>query len=121
IPRFLETHYYAQGPIVWTREDGMIFDDIFLIDPTGGSAILSGYYDFNDFQPVNYMNISLDMDEFQFLNSTFDPTAPFYGTAYGSSKVVISGTNQNPVLTTETPIILSDFTEIGIPLLEETK
>lgn len=120
-PRFLETYYYAQGPITFTRERGLEFNDIFLVDPSGGTAILNGYYNFNDFQPIHFMDIKLDMEEFQFLNSGFDPTAPFYGTAYGTSTVTISGTNMNPVLASERPIVLSDFSEIGIPLMEETE
>lgn len=120
-PQFLDTYYYAQGEITFNRADGLNFKDIYLIDPSGGSAILSGYYDFNDFVPVDSMNISLEMDEFQFLNSSFDPSAAFFGTAYGSSTVTISGTNFDPVLRTEEPMRISDFSEISIPLLEETE
>ncbi|MEX0722671.1 MAG: hypothetical protein WD053_02270 [Gracilimonas sp.] len=119
-PLFLDTYYYAQGEISFTRDDGLTFKDIYLIDPSGGNAILSGYYDFNDFAPTDSMNISLEMDEFQFLNSSFDPTAAFFGSAYGSSTVTISGTNFDPVLRTEEPMYISDFSEISIPLLEET-
>lgn len=120
-PQFLDTYYYAQGGITFNREDGLNFNDIYLIDPSGGNAILSGYYDFNDFVPTDSMNIRLEMDEFQFLNSSFDPTAAFFGTAYGSSTVTISGTNFDPVLRTEEPMRISDFSEISIPLLEETE
>ncbi|MEX0722027.1 MAG: hypothetical protein WD059_15225 [Balneolaceae bacterium] len=120
-PRFLDTYYYAQGGITFTRDEGLVFNDIYLIDPSGGNAILSGFFDFNDFQPLSYVGIKLEMDEFQFLNSSFEASAPFYGNAYGTSTVTITGTNLNPVLSSESPIILSDFSEIGIPLLEETE
>lgn len=120
-PQFLDTYYYAQGHVRFTRQDGFIFNEIFLIDPSGGTAILDGYYNLNDFAQVQNMHIKLKMDEFQFLNSSFDPTAAFYGTAYGSSSVTISGTNKNPVLSTDQPITVTDFSEISIPLLEETE
>ncbi|MEX0608984.1 MAG: hypothetical protein WD016_05105 [Balneolaceae bacterium] len=120
-PRFLDTYYYAQGGITFTRDRGLEFEDIYLIDPSGGNAILSGFFDFNDFQPLNYVGIKLEMNEFQFLNSSFEASAPFYGNAYGTSTITITGTNLDPVLTSETPIIMSDFSEIGIPLLEETE
>ncbi|MEQ8523088.1 hypothetical protein [Gracilimonas sp.] len=120
-PEFLDTYYYAQGNLTFTRNDGFTFNDIYFIDPSGGSAILSGYYDLNDFGPSDSLRISLEMDEFQFLNSTFDPTVAFFGQAYGSSTVTISGTNMNPVLRTEQPIVISDFSQISIPLLEETE
>ena len=120
-PEFLDTYYYAQGNLTFTRHDGFTFNDIYFIDPSGGNAILSGYYDLNDFGPSDSLRISLDMDEFQFLNSSFDPTVAFFGQAYGSSTVTISGTNLNPVLRTEEPIVISDFSQISIPLLEETE
>ncbi|MEX0843763.1 MAG: hypothetical protein WD022_00705 [Balneolaceae bacterium] len=120
-PLFLDTYYYAQGEIRFTRHNGFIFKDVYLIDPSGGNAILSGYYDLNNFANNDSMYISLDMDEFQFLNSSFDPTAAFFGKTYGSGTVIISGTNLAPVLRTEIPITISDFSEISIPLLEETQ
>lgn len=120
-PRFLDTYYYAQGDIRFTRHEGFSFNEIFLVDPSGGTAILDGYYDLNDFGSTDSMRISLAMDEFQFLNSSFDPTAAFYGLAYGTGTVTISGTNKDPILSTENPIIVTDFSEISIPLLEETE
>lgn len=119
-PRFLDTYYYGQGPITFTRTDGLVFEDIFLIDPSGGIAVLDGWYNFNDFDLVHSMDIRIDTDEFQFLNNDFDPNAPFFGKAYGTGVVRISGTNQNPVLTTEEPMLISDFSQIELPLLEET-
>ncbi len=120
-PRFLDTYYYGQGPISFTRSEGLVFEDIFLIDPSGGMATLSGFYNFNDFQPVHSMNIRIDTDEFQFLNNDFDATAPFFGEAYGTGVVNISGSNISPVLTTVEPMVISDFSTIELPLLEETE
>lgn len=119
-PRFLDTYYYGQGPVTFSRKEGLVFEDIFLIDPSGGMAILSGYYNFNDFGDVQYMDINIDTDEFQFLNNDFEPTAPFFGEAYGTGVVNISGTNLNPVLSTVQPMMISDFSQIELPLLEET-
>ena len=120
-PRFLETNYYAQGEVSFSRSRGLDFKGVYIIDPSGGSAILSGTYDLNDFQDLDYIDLTLQMDEFQFLNSEFGPDLPFFGQAYGSSTVQLTGTNLNPVLTTVTPINLTEFTNIGIPLLEETE
>ena len=119
-PRFLDTYYYGQGPITFTRADGLVFKDIFLIDPSGGVAVLDGWYNFNDFQPIHNMDIRIETDEFQFLNNDFDPTVPFFGKAYGTGVVTISGTNANPILTTEEPMIISDFSQVELPLLDET-
>lgn len=120
-PRFLDTFYYGQGMINFSRERGLDFEDVFIIDPSGGTAILSGTYNLNDFQQLHSIDLRIEMDEFQFLNNTFDPTLPFFGKAYGSSTLLLSGTNIDPILSTETPIYISDFSNIGIPLLEETE
>lgn len=119
-PRFLDTYYYGQGPVTFSRKQGLVFEDIFLIDPSGGMAILSGYYNFNDFGDTQFMDIKIETDEFQFLNNKFEATAPFFGVAYGTGVVNISGTNQNPVLTTTEPMMISDFSKIELPLLDET-
>ncbi len=119
-PRFIDTYYYGQGPVTFTRSDGLVFEDIFLIDPSGGMAVLNGWYNFNDFDLVNSMNIQLEMDEFKFLNNEFDPTAPFFGEAYGTGIIGITGTNVAPVLSTIEPINISDFSRVELPLLEET-
>lgn len=120
-PKFLDTYYYGQGPVTFTKKDGLVFEDIYLIDPSGGMAILDGYYNFNGFQPRHSMDITIDTEEFQFLNNRFDPIVPFYGTAYGTGVVRLTGSNLNPVVTTIEPMLISDFSEIGLPLLEETE
>ncbi len=120
-PKFLDTFYYGQGLISFSRSNGLEFDDVFVIDPSGGSAIIRGTYDLNDFQPIHLIDLEVEMDEFQFLNSSLDPTVPFFGDAYGTSTIRLTGTNLNPILSTVTPVYISDFSNIGIPLLEETE
>ncbi len=120
-PRFLDTYYYGQGPVTFTKSEGLVFEDIYLIDPSGGMATLSGNYNFNSFQPVHNMDITIETDEFQFLNNDFDPTVPFFGEAYGTGVVRLTGTNLSPVISTTEPMLISDFSEIGLPLLEETE
>ncbi len=120
-PRFLDTFYYGQGSITLDRTNGLTFHDVFIIDPSGGRASLNGIYDLGNFEPIHTMDLTLEMDEFQFLNNEFDPDVPFFGDAYGSTTVRMTGTNLNPVLTTETPVVISDYSQIGIPLLEETE
>ena len=119
-PNFLGTSYFAQGDVSFSRHRGLDFKGLYIIDPSGGSAILSGTYDFNDFKDLDYIDLTLQMDEFQFLNSTFAPDLPFFGQVYGTSTVRLTGTNLNPVLTTLVPVTITDFSRVGIPLLEET-
>lgn len=120
-PNFLETYYYAQGPVTFSRKKGLVFDDIFLIDPSGGTAVLDGYYNFNDFSAVDSMDIRLNTKDFQLLNSNFDVGAPFYGKAYGTGLIRMFGSSINPTIETPTPVVLSSYSDIGLPLLEETE
>lgn len=120
-PRFLDTYYYGQGEINFSRTRGLDFKDVYVIDPSGGSAIVSGTYDLNDFSQIHTIDLRIQMDEFQFLNNSFDPTIPFFGKAYGSSILQLTGSNLDAVLSSVTPIYISDFSNIGIPLLEETE
>jgi hypothetical protein len=119
-PRFLETYYYAQGQLVFSSARGLQFNDFFIIDPSGGMATLNGYYDFNNFSQNHDIDLRLEMDEFHFLNNSFSIDIPFYGDAYGSGIVRMSGTSFNPVIATEGPLILTQGTSLGVPLLEET-
>ncbi len=120
-PRFLDTYYFGLGNITLNRQDGLIFNDLFIIDPSGGSANLNGTYDLGHLGNIHEMDLTLEMDEFQFLNNDFDPDVPFFGDAYGSTVLRMTGTNLNPILTTDSPILISDFSKIGLPLLEETE
>ncbi|RNC85594.1 MAG: hypothetical protein ED557_02140 [Balneola sp.] len=120
-PRFLDTFYYGIGSLSFSRDQGLNFEDVFVIDPSGGAAIVSGTYNLNDFSKLHSMDLLIEMDEFQFLNSILDQDVPFFGDAYGSSTIRLTGTNLDPVLETVTPVYISDFSNIGIPLLEETE
>lgn len=120
-PRFLDTYYFAQGMLTLDKSQGLNFHDLFVIDPSGGTAIVSGTYNLGHLGPVHTMDLTMRMNEFQFLNSSFDPDVPFFGDAYGTATIRLTGTNLNPVLTTESPVYISDFSNIGIPLLEETE
>ena len=119
-PVFLETFYYLTGNLSFSPEQGLEFNDMFVTDPTGGTGEVNGYYDFNDFSQRNDMFIRVVMDEMQFLKSSFSTAEPFFGDAFGTGTVVIRGTNVNPVIETEGVVQITEGSEIGIPLLEET-
>ncbi len=119
-PRFLQTYYYALGNLVFSSARGLEFSDFFIIDPSGGMATLNGRYDFNNFSQNHDIDLRLEMDEFHFLNNSFSIDSPFYGDAFGTGTVVMTGTSFNPVLATEGPVVLTQGTSIGVQLLEET-
>ncbi len=120
-PRFLDTYYYALGEITFSSENGLEFDDFFIIDPTGGVGTLNGTYNFNNFSKNHSIDLTLDLDAFHFLNNTFSIDQPFYGDAFGDGRIRMTGTSFEPVITTVGPLILTEGTYIGVPLLEETQ
>lgn len=119
-PVFLETFYYLTGDLSFSPEKGLEFIDMFVTDPTGGYGLVNGYYDFNDFTNRNDMNIRVEMTEMQFLKSSFDSSEPFFGNAFGTGTVLIRGTNFNPIIETVGAVQITEGSEVGIPLLEET-
>ena len=120
-PRFLETHYFGTGPLRFSSEEGLVFNDLFLMDPSGGTATLSGTYNLNRFGPLHTIDLTLEMDEFHFLNTSFDEELPFFGQGYGTATLRMTGTNDDPVLFSEGPIMIGDYSSIGLPLLEKTE
>jgi len=120
-PRFLETFYYISGDITASSERGLGFNSLFIVDPTGGTGVLDGFYDFTSYTGESDMDIRIKMDELQFLKNSFDADAPFYGDAFGTGEVRLYGTNYAPVLESQGPITVTSGTNIGIPLLEETE
>ena len=120
-PRFLETYYYGTGPLRFSSSEGLVFNDFFLMDPSGGTAHLNGTYNLNRFGPLHTIDLSLEMEEFHFLNTFFDEELPFFGQGYGTAILRMTGTNDDPVLYSEGPILMGDFSSIGLPLIEKTE
>ena len=120
-PRFLETYYYATGPLEFSSKNGLVFQDFFIMDPSGGTASLNGSYNLNRFGPIHDIDLNLQMDEFHFLNTDFDEEAPFFGQSYGTALLRMTGTNENPLLFSEGPIQIGPYSSIGLPLIERTE
>lgn len=120
-PRFLDTYYYAAGPLEFSSEKGLVFQDFFIMDPSGGTANLNGSYNLNRFGSIHDIDLNLQMNEFHFLNTGFDEEAPFFGQGYGTALIRMTGTNENPLLFSEGPIQIGRYSSIGLPLIERTE
>lgn len=119
-PVFVNTEYTLDGDLNFNSTDGLILNDLRLTDSNGGTGIVNGIVDVNNFQPTTYLDLSLDMQDLHFMNNPFDPDIPFFASLYGSGEIRLSGTNFNPLLRTITPIRLSSNSRFSIPLEEET-
>lgn len=120
-PRFLNTNYFLSGPIQFNRHEGVILDSLSVMDTKGGTGTVWGTVDLNDFDPITYLDLAMVMDNLQFLNNTMDPDVPFYGNVSGSGLIRLSGDNTDMYLRTEGPVVVTDDSQVSIPLLEETE
>ncbi|MBL7787997.1 MAG: translocation/assembly module TamB domain-containing protein [Chitinophagales bacterium] len=72
------------------RDRKIYFNNIDIYDVAQNKALVNGTLSLNDFK-----NMSIDMrintDNFQFLNTDIDDNTSFYGTAYGSGRVSMTG------------------------------
>ncbi|MEX2601929.1 MAG: hypothetical protein WD355_09790 [Balneolaceae bacterium] len=119
-PVFTNVEYTLNGNLIFSKEDGLLFNDIQLHDAEGGSGLLSGNVDLDDFSPTNYMDLTLDMNNLLFMNNPYDPDIPFYARTRGTGQARITGSNFSPFLRTTEPIVLSQNSTISVPLLDDT-
>lgn len=119
-PTFLLTDYTATGPIRISRRGGLSLDSLELRDRFNGRGLVFGRLDFNDFKPSKELNITMVLQNLQFLNNTFTTDVPFYGTAFGTGTFVLSGRSDAPFLQTRGQVITSASSRMSIPLLDET-
>lgn len=120
-PNFLNTNYFVSGHVGLDRQDGVILDSLKVMDTKGGTGIVNGKVDLNDFNPITYLDLTLDMNRLQFLNNKMDPDVPFYGSVSGTGVVRLTGSNRDLYMRTENPVQITSDSEVSIPLLEETE
>ncbi|WP_340104809.1 hypothetical protein [Rhodohalobacter sp. 8-1] len=121
VPAFTNVPYTLGGELTFNRADGLIFENIQIDDGRGGSGLFYGQVDLDDFGPMNYLDLRMELNDLRFMNNIQDPNVPFYADLTGSGTAVLDGTSQSPSLRSLTPIILSSNSNISIPLLEETE
>ena len=120
-PFFTSVDYYLGGTIGFNRSEGLLFRDIAIRDTQGGTGMLNGQVDLEDFQPLTTMDLTMDLSNLEFMNNPFDPDVPFYGRIFGTGQVQITGSNFSPFLRTTTPITISSNSRVSIPLEPETE
>lgn len=121
VPAFTNVPYTLGGELTFNRADGLLFEDIRIDDGRGGSGLFYGQVDLDDFGPMNYLDLRMELNDLRFMNNIQDPNVPFYADLTGSGTAILDGTSQSPNLRSLTPIILSSNSNISIPLLEETE
>jgi len=120
IPVFLEPLYYLDGHISVNRHDGVIIHQLNARDVARGRGTVTGYFDFNDFQPEKFMDITLDMRNLRFLDNSDGPDVPFYGRVSGTGVVSISGSNISPFVRTIEPVTTTSQSRLSLPLVGQS-
>lgn len=120
-PEFVNSNLFISGPVQFDRDDGVVLDSVNVIDTKGGTGTVWGTIDLNDFSPITYLDLTLDMNSLQFLNNTMDPDVPFFGSVSGTGQVRLTGSNTDIYMRTVGSVRISEDSEISIPLLEETE
>lgn len=116
-PVFFETLYTITGNVDIDRHDGVSLNDLQVVDGRGGTGTLNGEVGFNDFEPEKGIDITFEMNDLLFLNNSFDPDIPFYGSVYGTGTVRAHGTNISPVVSTPGTVRLSSNSRLSVPML----
>ena len=120
-PAFMNVEYTLNGELDFNRAEGLIFRDIALQDNRNGRGTLFGRIDLDDFSPLTILDLTLDLNNLHFMNNSYDPDLPFYGSIYGTGQAQIVGTNFSPVLRTTRPLVISSDSRISIPLEPEVE
>ncbi|MEX1063630.1 MAG: hypothetical protein WEC12_08495, partial [Balneolaceae bacterium] len=121
VPSFLNTTYTVNGKLIFNRHNGLIFDSLDLQDSRNGTGILSGSVDLDNFSDTNYLDLTLDMNNFHFMNNPYDPDVPYYAEVRGTGQARVTGSNFNPFLRTTRPVVISPGSRISVPVLDDTE
>lgn len=120
VPVFLEPLYHLDGQVSVNRHDGVTIHELNVRDAASGRGTVTGTFDFNDFLPEKFMDITLSMRNLRFLDNAEGPEVPFYGMLAGTGVVNISGSNVSPFVRTIEPIRTTSQSRFSIPVVEET-
>ena len=120
-PRFLNTNYFLSGRVELDRDEGVVIDSVNVTDTKGGTGLLWGNIDLNNFDPITFLDLNFRLNRLQFLNNVYDPDVPFYGNVSGTGLLKISGSNTDMFLQTVEPVRVTENSKVSIPLLEETE
>lgn len=118
-PVFLETEYLIDGELSVSREEGIRLHQLDLRDRHGGTGVLSGTLDLNEFRAEKFLDMTLEMDNLIFLNNASGPDVPLFGSVAGTGVVNISGSNISPFVRSVEPIHTTSDSRLSIPLAEQ--
>ena len=111
-PVFTQVPYIVSGPITMSRQR-IELDSLSITDPDGATAMLAGSITHDFFKNI-YLDANLNFNEFQVLNTQEIHNEKFYGTAYASGQVGLSGFTDN--LQIDAQVTTAGNSSLHIPL-----
>ncbi|TVQ68229.1 MAG: hypothetical protein EA360_00115 [Balneolaceae bacterium] len=118
-PLFTEVEYTLGGNVQFSYNEGVILRDVRLRDSRNGTGLLYGSIDLHRFTGLTTLDLTLDLNDLHFMNNSFDPDIPFYGSIFGTGQAQIVGPTTAPLLRTTRPLSISSESRISIPLQPE--
>lgn len=112
IPSYTNVPYIMDGPVTLSRQR-IELDSLSIKDPHGSTAWLSGTMTHDFFRNI-YIDANLGFQNFQVLNTREYNNSKFYGTAFASGRIGISGPTNNMVI--DAQVSTNDKTSLHVPL-----
>lgn len=116
VPVFLMSRLILNGNIDFSSERGVEINNVRVRDTRNGRGTLSGVVDLNNFSPPTMFNLELQMNNLTFINNSAGPDVPFFGRGQGTGIVRLSGSSDDPFISTPQPIVMSGNSIISIPI-----
>ncbi len=120
-PVFVQTEWYLDGEVRLDSEEGVIINYVEIRDESGGTGTLYGQVDLNNFNPIKFIDLKLRLDGLKFLSNSYEPGIPFYGSVAGTGTIHLEGPTNDLLLYSTDDIIVTRYSELGIPLVAETQ
>lgn len=114
IVNYLNTEYAFSGEVAFDQNIISI-PNFNIVDRKGSNAVLSGTIAHNYFTAIT-TNLTIQASNFEFLNTTSLDNSLYYGSAYGSGKIDISGPIND--LSIKAVVLTDPNTRVFIPVSE---
>ena len=115
IPKFNLVFTDFEGPVRVDRE-GIHIDDATFVDPTGGSATISGGFLFNEYRFFSF-DLVARLNELLIMNQGFSDELPFYGQVWASGTATLTGPTHSALLRSQDAVTRAN-SELFIPVTE---
>jgi hypothetical protein len=113
VVNYLKTRYNFSQTIS-INNNSFLFDNTEIFDSKSNKAYVNGYIEFKKFKDL-YLNLKIEANKFQCLNTTEKDNSLYYGVGYASGNITIKG--MAPNINVDILATTNRNTEFFIPLL----